>query len=191
MHSIIDHLKQRRSIYNLNNNLPVSKEEVISVIEQATEHTPDAFNMKSARVVVLLDSKHQELWQLVDEAYQGKINREKLQGFSRAKGTILYFIDNDVVQKLQQQFPLYSDNFPIWAEQANGMLQLAIWTSLRSLEVGANIQHYNPIIDDAVKSKFSVPKSYRLVAQMPFGGIVELPQAKEVEDIKQRVSVIE
>ena len=34
---------------------------------------------------------------------------------------------------------------------------------------------------------FHLPDSYKLVAQMPFGGIVELPGAKDVEDISKRV----
>ena len=34
---------------------------------------------------------------------------------------------------------------------------------------------------------FHLPSSYKLVAQMPFGGIVELPGAKDAEDISKRV----
>ena len=35
----------------------------------------------------------------------------------------LYFIDDEVTEGLQKKYPLYAENFPIWAEQANGMLQ--------------------------------------------------------------------
>ncbi|HBB60190.1 MAG TPA: nitroreductase, partial [Lachnospiraceae bacterium] len=45
----------------------------------------------------------------------------------------------------------------------------------------------NPVIDDAVSEMFHLPDSYKLVAQMPFGGIVELPGAKDAEDISKRV----
>ena len=54
----------------------------------------------------------------------------------------------------------------------------------------ANIQHYNPVIDDAVRGLFDLPENYILVAQMPFGGIVEEPPAKPTEDISRRVRVV-
>jgi len=63
------------------------------------------------------------------------------------------------VKALQEKFPLYAANFPVWANQANGMLQINIWTALRELGVGANLQHYNPVIDDTVKSLFDLPQT--------------------------------
>ena len=35
--------------------------------------------------------------------------------------------------------------------------------------LAANIQHYNPIIDDRVGEAFGVPEGLRLVCQMVFG----------------------
>ena len=49
---------------------------------------------------------------------------------------------------------------------------------VRELGVGANIQHYNPVIDEAVRTLFGLPENYVLVAQMPFGGIVAPPAPK-------------
>ena len=72
----------------------------------------------------------------------------------------------------------------------NGMLPLAVWTVLRELKVGASLQHYNPVIDDKVKDLFNIPSQYRLVAQMPFGGIVSEPEEKDKEDIDQRVKIV-
>lgn len=51
------------------------------------------------------------------------------------------------------------------------------------------MQHYNPVIDDAVKKLFDLPGDWVLVAQMPFGGIVAEPGEKEKEDISKRVVV--
>ena len=42
------------------------------------------------------------------------------------------------------------------------MLQISIWTALRELNIGANLQHYNPVIDETVKKMFSVPDSWKL-----------------------------
>ena len=123
------------------------------------------------------------------EAFGGKVAREKIDSFKAGYGTLLYFYDEDVVKGLQEQFPLYAANFPIWAQQANGMLQISIWTALRELNIGANLQNYNPVIDETVKKMFSVPDSWKLIAQMPFGGIAAEPQAKDKEDIKARVKV--
>mgnify|MGYP000659441847 FL=1 len=51
---------------------------------------------------------------------------DKIKGFAAAYGTILYFDETATVKNMQEQFPAYADNFPIWAQQANGMMQFAI-----------------------------------------------------------------
>jgi len=187
--SITQSLAQRRSIYALNNTLTVSEDELIKTIEEVVELVPDAFNMKSARVAVALGDKNQALWNTIDDAFGGKVAREKIDSFAAGAGTILYFYDSDVVKGLQDQFPLYAQNFPVWANQANGMLQLSVWSALRDLNLGANLQHYNPVIDENVKKLFDLPESWVLVAQMPFGGIVSEPDPKEKEDITLRVRI--
>ena len=70
------------------------------------------------------------------------------------------------------------------------MLQLSVWSALRELNIGASLQHYNPVIDAKVKGIFNIPENYKLVAQMPFGGIVSEPDKKEKEEIDKRVTVI-
>ena len=187
---LIDNLKQRRTYYNINKTLPVSKSEVKKVIEEITELIPDAFNMKSARVLVVMDKKQDELWDRIFDTFEGKVPREKIDGFKAAAGTILYFYDEEVVGALQEKFPTYADNFPVWANQANGMLQINIWTGLKELGIGANLQHYNPVIDSLVQEMFEIPKSWKLIAQMPFGGIVTEPDPKEKENIADRVMFV-
>jgi len=186
---IKESLQARRSYYDINKDLPVVEDEVVKTIEEVVELVPDAFNMKSARVVITLGDKQQELWDTVYEAFGGKVAKEKLAGFAAGAGTVLYFYDEDVVKRMQEQFPRYAENFPVWANQANGMLQLSVWTALRDLGIGANIQHYNPVIDEKVKALFDVPAGWKLLAQMPFGGIGSEPDAKEKEDIGNRVKV--
>jgi hypothetical protein len=187
--SINELLKKRRSIYRIGKEIPVSDEEVVRLVTEATELVPDAFNMKSQRVVLALGEKQDALWDAVYDAFGGKVPREKIDGFKAGHGTVLYFCDETVVKSLQEQYASYAANFPIWAQQANGMLQISIWTGLRNLGIGANIQHYNPVIDSAVKKLFDVPESWTLVAQMPFGGILAEPDPKEKEDISLRVRI--
>lgn len=186
---ILESIGKRRTYYQINKELPVAVEKIRKVVEQATELTPDAFNMKSARVVLALGAKQDALWDAVYDAFGGKVAREKIDGFKAGAGTVLYFYEEEVIKSLQSQFPMYAENFPTWAQQANGMLQFAIWTALRDLDVGANIQHYNPVIDKAVQDLFDLPASWKLIAQMPFGGIVAEPEPKEQEDIAIRVQV--
>ena len=188
--SIINGLKERRTYYNINKSLPVSEEVLVKTIEDVTELVPDAFNMKSSRVVVALGQKQDQLWDAVFDSFDGQVAREKIDSFKAGAGTVLYFVDNDTVAKLQGQFALYADNFPVWANQASGMLQINVWTALRELGVGASLQHYNPVINETVAKLFDIPKNYSLIAQMPFGGIVSSPDAKEKENIKERVRVV-
>lgn len=187
---MIDSLKLRRSYYNINKVLPVEKEQVVDMIKMISELVPDAFNMKSAVAVVVFEDKHDLLWDNIYEVFAGKVSREKINSFKAGAGTILYFYDQSIVERMQQQFPLYADNFPIWANQANGMLQLSIWSGLRELGIGASLQHYNPIIDERIRQLFDLPESYVLVAQMPFGGMVSEPEPKAKEAISKRVLVL-
>ncbi|MDR1547976.1 MAG: nitroreductase family protein [Hungatella sp.] len=187
--SIIESLEKRRSYYNINKELPVDTAEVIERIEKLTELVPDAFNMKSSRIVVALGERQDLLWDSIYDVFEGKVPREKIDSFKAGAGTILYFYDQEVVKGLQGQFPLYADNFPAWAMQSSAMLQISIWSGLRELGVGASLQHYNPVIDQKIHEMFGVPESYLLIAQMPFGGIIKEPDSKEKEDISKRVRI--
>lgn len=188
--SIVKSLEKRRTYYNINKELPVSVESVEETIKKVTELVPDAFNMKSARVVVAFGDKHDLLWDEIYNVFNGAVPREKIDSFKAGAGTVLFFYDESVVKGLQEQFALYADNFPVWANQANGMLQLSVWSALRELEIGASLQHYNPVIDEKVKELFGISGDYKLLAQMPFGGIVEEPAQKDKEDINARVVIV-
>ena len=108
---IIDSLKERRSIYDINKNLPVNEKVVFDFIKEATELVPDAFNMKSSRVVVVTKEKQDLLWDKIYEVFGGEVPREKIDSFKKGFGTILYFIDTSAVKILEDQFPLYAPKF--------------------------------------------------------------------------------
>lgn len=184
---MINSLKKRRSYYALKKELPVPFDTVLKIVEEVTELTPDAFNMKSSRLVIVHGEMQNKLWDTIYNAFGGKVPREKIDSFLAGYGTILYFYDSKVVSDMQSKFPTYAANFPVWANQASGMLQLAVWSSLRELEIGASLQHYNPIIDKAVKELLNIPEEYVLIAEMPFGAIEKEVAEKEKEDIKKRV----
>lgn len=186
----------RRTNYALGKNIPVSEVEIVETVEKVTKEVPSAFNMQSGRVIIALGKKHDAVWNIVMEtlrkivpADKFALTEAKVKGFAAAYGTLLYFEETDTVKKLQEQFPGYAANFPIWASQGNGMLQFALWTALTDLGLGVNIQHYNPIIDDAIKKEFDVPDSWTLVAQMPFGEATADPKPIEKLPIGERVWV--
>lgn len=171
---------KRRSVYALNDTLPISKQALVDLVEHAVLHTPSSFNSQSTRLVVLFGEDHKKVWQIAEQQLRQVMGdrdfsatQAKLDAFAAAAGTILFFEDESVVKGLQEQFPPYAERFPIWAEHSNAMHQYAIWSALRSVDVGANLQHYNPLIDDDVRAAFDLPADWKLIAQMPFGGIVQ------------------
>ena len=86
---ILSSLGKRRSVYQINKNLPVSEDEVIKIIKEAVVLVPDAFNMQSAKVVVTLGDKQDQLWDGIYDAFGGKVKREKIDGFKAGAGTVL------------------------------------------------------------------------------------------------------
>jgi len=193
MSSFIEMIKNRRSVYALNKDLPVFPEKVIELIKDCVRYVPDAFDMKSQRALVIMGDKNTEFWNAVYDTLVavsgGRFSRERTDSFAAGAGTILYFYDGAAVEETRRQYPLYAENFHDWVMQSNGMLQFAVWTGLRTLGVGASLQHYNPAIDAMVKKMFDLPESWTLVAQMPFGGISNAPEPKVVEDIDLRVKI--
>lgn len=198
MSNLHEAIKNRRTNYALGRNMSVANEQIVQAIESVVHEVPSAFNMQSGRVVVAFGEKHDAIWRITHDALAKIVPPEnfaatdkKIQSFAAAYGTVLYFEKMDVVESMQQNFPLYADNFPIWAQQANGMLQFAIWTALTDLGLGVNLQHYNPLIDDEVKQLFQVPQSWKLIAQMPFGEAQAAPAPIQKLPVKERVLVFE
>ncbi|MDF2565738.1 MAG: nitroreductase, partial [Massilibacillus sp.] len=182
MRNFAEAILNRRTIYSIDNNVTVAQETIISTIEHLTREVPSSFNNQSARVVVLFGKHHDKVWNIVMETLRKLVPPEnfptteaKVNGFAAGYGTVLYFDDTAVTNEFAEKFPSYSENFPIWANQSNGMLQFAIWTALSDLGLGVNLQHYNPIIDNEVKAVFNIPDSWKLIAQMPFGNPLEQP----------------
>ena len=111
--TLTDALKLRRTVYKIGKALPVDTEEIVRLVKEATALVPDAFDMKSQRVVLALGEKHDKLWDAIYDAFGGKVAREKIDGFKAGYGTVLYFYDADVVKALQERFAPYAANFPI------------------------------------------------------------------------------
>lgn len=189
--------EKRRSIYALNDKLPISNDEVLNIIKHAILHTPSAFNSQSTRLVVLFGDDHKKLWQITKDLLRKMVNddekfkstEQKMAGFKAGAGTILFFEDRTVIKGLQDKFSAYADNFPVWAEHTNAMHQYAIWTALASVNVGANLQHYNGVIDEKVAQEWQIDSNWKLIAQMVFGGISAPAGEKTFEPVEKRLKV--
>lgn len=189
---------KRRTNYTLGKDVTLPQEEITARIEAVVREVPSAFNMQSGRIIIAYGSAHDKIWQITKDTLRAVVPAEafantekKIDSFAAAYGTILYYDDTDVVKKLQEQFPLYAANFPTWAQQANGMMQYALWTLFANMGLAANLQHYNPLIDEALASEFDVPASWQLIAQMPFGHPTEPPKPIVKVPIEERVKVLQ
>lgn len=193
--SFKDALKARRTFYQIDNKPTLSDKEIRDLIRFAVEYVPSAFNSQTTRVVLLTGRAHEKLWAIVKDTLRKLVpadafvrTEQKVDGgFACGYGTVLYFEDMSIVRGLQESFPAYKDNFPVWAEQTDAMHQLVIWTMLEDAGMGASLQHYNPLIDDEVRKTWNLPDDWKLIAQMPFGTPVAQPGPKEVISLDKRV----
>ena len=190
-------ITKRRSCYHLGKLSAEKQKQVPQILEKCILNAPTAFNSQGARVILLENENHKKLWNIVLETLRERVPeanfapvQEKINTFAAASCTVLYLEDILVTENLQNQFPTYATNFPTWAQQANGMLQFSVWCALAEAGIGANLQHYNPIIDSEVHRAFNIPATWRLVAQMPVGEILSAPQDKTYEPIEKRLKVL-
>ena len=182
-------IQHRRTHYGIGNNSPISDNEIHEIIKTAVTHVPSAFNSQSTRIVLLLGESHKKLWESVPaEAY--KATEAKIDNsFEAGYGTVLFFEDTAVVEGLQKQFPSYKDNFPVWSQQTSAMHQFAIWTMLEDAGFGASLQHYNPLIDEAVAKQWHINPNWKLIAEMPFGIPTQEPGDKQFAPLEERILV--
>lgn len=184
-----------RSIYALGRQVTQTPEALYDLVKSAVKQSPTSFNNQSVRAVVLMGDAHEKLWDMTaqrlqqevpdEAAYQqtlAKINHAFKAGF----GTVLFYTDTDVVKMYEEQIPLYAENFYDWSEQGHGMAEYATWLALTEAGLGASLQHYNPLIDEAVAAAFDIPDNWRLRAQMPFGSIEAAASEKDMMSDAER-----
>ena len=185
---------ERRS--SLGNRQILPETEISGIIADALKFCPSAFNSQSARVVILYGDYYRKLWDIVLTELSKVVPEdkmpatiEKIKTFSAGLGTVLFFEDASTVESLQKKFPLYAENFPKWSLESNGMLQYMIWLALSEKNIGASLQHYNPLIDDEVKLAFDLPGHWQLLAQMPFGSIERPADEKSFLPMDERLKI--
>lgn len=187
MMSFTDLQEKRRSIYVLGDNVSKTPEELFELVKSAVKHAPTAFNNQTVRTVVLFGEKKDQLWDITADRLKSEVPTEaayqntlaKLNSFKAGVATVLFYSDTDVVKTFEENIPLYSENFYDWSEQGHGIAEYATWLAVTEAGLGANIQHYNPLIDEPVAKAFDIPAHWRLRAQLNIGSIEEPASIKE------------
>jgi len=175
----LDLINKRRTIYAVGKNVEQSPEYLTELIQHAIKQSPSSFNSQSSRAVILFNDEHEKFWGFVKEKLKSYAKDEdaaektsaKMDSFAAGLGTVLFFEDMDVIKGLQEQFPSYADNFPVWAEHSTAIAQFATWTALHTDGLGASLQHYNPIVDEQVHAEWNIPANWKLRAQLVFGSV--------------------
>ena len=187
--SFLAHMKKRRTIYAIGKNVPITADQIEEIIKEAVRNSPSAFNSQTSRVVTLYGDSHEKFWSIVRETLRKIVSEtafektnEKINNFAAGYGTVLFFEDQDTVKSLQEQFPSYAEHFPAWSEHSTGIAQFAVWSSLAEHNIGASLQHYNPVIDEEVAATFDIPKNWKLRAELVFGSIEALAGEKTFLD---------
>ncbi|KAK9384503.1 Nitroreductase-like protein [Lipomyces mesembrius] len=194
--TFLDAASNRRTYYKLTNQSTIPDSRIVELVNAAVLNTPSSFNSQSTRLVLLLKQEHEKLWEIAKEILKGVLpadvfvnTEQRLNGFQKAYGTVLFFESPDAVKALQEKLPTYADRFPVWSEHSSAMHQFFLWTALEAEGLGANLQHYNPLIDERVSAEWNIPANWSLKAQLVFGTPTGEPLTKTYQPLKDRVFV--
>ncbi len=188
--------KNRRTYYALSKNLPVdvTPARIAEIVNNTILHAPSGFNAQPTRAVVLFGAEHDRLWDLTRDALKKLVPEDKWQHtadrmamFRAAAGTVMFFDDEATTRRMQEKFPMYQDKMPHFATQSGAMSQYLLWTALEAENLGANLQHYNPVISKDVLETWGLPEDWTLDAQLVFGGKTNEAGEKTSLPIEDRV----
>ncbi|PYH90454.1 Nitroreductase [Aspergillus ellipticus CBS 707.79] len=200
--SLLELVEARRTHYALKAESPIADEAIEHLVRTAVLHVPSSFNTQTSRVVLLLKEEHQKVWDIALAALEGLVvagavpretfeaqTKPKLQAFRAAYGTVLFFVDYEALAGIKEKFAIYADKFDPFALESNAMSQYLVWTALQAEGLGANLQHYSPLIDAQIQQQWDLPASWKLDAQLVFGTPTAAPGEKTFAPIEDRFKV--
>ncbi|KAI9042806.1 nitroreductase family protein [Aspergillus affinis] len=200
--TILEAVKARRTYYALKGESPISDEAIQNIVETSVLHVPSSFNTQTSRVVLLLKEEHKKVWDITLAALEGLVaagavpkeafensTKPKIESFRAAYGTVLFFVDYESLAPIKEKFAIYADKFDPFALESNAMSQYLVWTALESEGLGANLQHYSPLIDEDIQKEWNLPASWKLDAQLVFGTPAGEPGEKAFAPLEDRFKV--
>ncbi|PLB45050.1 nitroreductase family protein [Aspergillus steynii IBT 23096] len=200
--TLLEAVKARRTVYALKGESPISDEAIQNIVETSVLHVPSSFNTQTSRVVLLLKEEHKKVWDITLAALEGLVaagavpreafessTKPKIESFRAAYGTVLFFVDYESLAPIKEKFAIYADKFDPFALESNAMSQYLVWTALESEGLGANLQHYSPLIDEGIQKQWNLPGSWKLDAQLVFGTPAAAPGEKAFAPLEDRFKV--
>lgn len=190
----MDVIEKRRSNYDLENNIELSKKDLINLLRKIVYYSPSPFNVQSSKVVFLNKKSHNLLWNTVVEEYLKKNNngelldseKARIKRESKAYGTILFYKDEQIIEEFKKNLDDYEKReLDGWCTEESAMLQMNIWNELRLKNIGAHLVHFDNI-NEEISVAFDINKKYKLVAIMVIGSIVQEAAVKPKKDIDKR-----
>ena len=86
-------------------------------------------------------------------------------------------------------YVIYSISNPQQTHESNIAFKQPVWTGLTSLGFGANLQHYNPIIDAPLSKEWNIPGEWKLISQLVFGSREGEPNQKAFKPVDERLKI--
>ncbi len=187
---------KRRSTYALKPISSVSDDILVARLQEVMKESPSAFNAQSTRLVIALGDSHKKVWEITKSTLKKIIPNDKfakteakLNMFEGGYGTLLLYTDQPTIERLKKDYPLYAKYEDTWADDTMGIMIANIWGTLVDLGLSANMQHYNPLIDEPVGRELKISKDWTLECQIVFGVESSKPGSKDYVPINERVLV--
>ncbi|KAJ5094048.1 hypothetical protein N7456_009909 [Penicillium angulare] len=202
--TFLEAVKHRRTVYGVTDEVSVSDDRIVEIVNEVIQSAPSSWNMQSTRILVTLKKEHEKLWDAITDGAKAGVletqgeeawtrNEERFKSFRKAYGTITVFEDHAPIEKLHSKF----SHFPIgvfegFAEHSSAMHQIILWTAIELEGLGASLQHSHmmPGAEEAIRSAFDLPSSWAPKAEIVFGGLPgDMPAAPEKEPLSTTVKV--
>jgi uncharacterized protein len=110
--SFLAAVEHRCSCYTLAKTSPIPDTRIHEIINTAVQHAPSAFNVQSARAIILLQAEHDKLWDIADTCVRKAMPEAayaaiapRIQWFRAAYGTVMWFEDLAALDTLKEKNP--------------------------------------------------------------------------------------
>lgn len=129
--TFLEAVKDRRSLYALSAESPISDEKIEEIVKHAVTWAPSTYNVQSARAVVLFKENHQKFWDIAKK-HMANIPLEggmraymdsRLDGWKASYGTVLWFEDQEALDGLAQKNPMIGGMLTEWSDHSTGIHQ--------------------------------------------------------------------
>jgi predicted oxidoreductase (fatty acid repression mutant protein) len=129
--TFLEAVKDRRSIYALTAESPISDARIEEIVKHAVKWAPSTYNVQSARAVVLFGDNHKKLWEIV-KTHMAQVPLEggmrayidgRIAGYAGSYGTVMWFEDQAALDGLGSKNPMVVPMLTEWSDHSSGIHQ--------------------------------------------------------------------